>query len=53
MIRCILPDLWWAIVRESQYKLGFDLKKLKELVKNRFYPVFFSKAKEKKFMQLH
>ena len=38
-------DLWWAIIRNRQYELGFGWSKFKELLKNRFYPVSLQKAR--------
>ena len=39
-------DLWWATVQEIQYKLGFGLRKFKELIKDHFYPISLQKVKE-------
>ena len=49
-------NLWWATVKERQYKLGFSWSKFremgKEMIKDHFYPISLQKAKEGEFMQL-
>jgi len=33
-------DLWWATVRERQYKHRFGWSKFKEMIKDHFYPIY-------------
>jgi len=37
-------DLWWATVRERQYKPGFGWNEFKEMIKDHFYPISLQKA---------
>ena len=39
-------------MRERQHEPGFNWGKLKELIKDHFYPTSLQKAKENEFMQL-
>jgi len=43
-------NLWWATMRERQHELGFDWGRLKELIKDHFYPVPLQKAKKNEIM---
>jgi len=45
-------DLWWAIVRNRQYEVGFGWREFKDQLKNRFYPISLQKAEEDEFIRL-
>ena len=48
-----MVDLWWAMVRERQYKPRFSWSKYKEMITDHLYPIIsLHKAKEGEFMQL-